>query len=293
MQNWVLFKDMLASLQTLHLQPLEQKLFFATRAGLFLLLLTPLLFSHHLTHPFSSTQSYTILAVSEVVFLSYVWLASLFPLWRPRWTLVDKVFFIYVGILFITLLTGEDPFSSFWSSMVRTTGGLMWLHLSAVFIAVRGVTRTRENWVKLFTVSVSAALLSSFFHALSLVGIDLISLAAGGSTFGNSTYFATYLLFNFFFRVFYCDADNNTIDTTVRIWLCHSSWCDTVDYSGERGQGFSIGRFVVPCYLVARFFGAKEMDADCRACELGYAGRSFFRSCSFGFSSRLCSRYTC
>lgn len=167
-----------------------------------LLLVSPLLFFHGFTHPHSSTQSYAILAISEVIFVSFVWLVCLYPRWRPAWTRLDKAFFFFVAVLFVTLLIGEDPFFSFWSSMDRTTGGLMWVHLAMVYAASRGVLRWSSDWMDFFSVSIFVALISSLIHLLFLAGIDIVASSAGGSTLGNSTYFAVYLLFNVFFALF-------------------------------------------------------------------------------------------
>lgn len=188
--------------RAMNLFSFERKLLFATQAGLSLLLVTPLLFFHGFTHPHSSTQSYAILAISEVIFVCFVWLACLFPRWRPAWTRLDKVFFFFVSVLFVALLVGEDSFFSFWSSMDRTTGGLMWAHLVMVYVVARGVLRRFGDWVIFFSISLLVSLISSLIHLLSLAGIDLLGSSAGGSTFGNSTYFAVYLLLNVFFALF-------------------------------------------------------------------------------------------
>ncbi|MBI4437465.1 O-antigen ligase family protein [Candidatus Uhrbacteria bacterium] len=62
--------------------------------------------------------------------------------------------------------------------------------------------QTRAAWEQVFFISTLVALVVTVAHFLSLFGIEFLYDASFGATFGNSTFFGTYLLFPIFFCVY-------------------------------------------------------------------------------------------
>jgi O-antigen ligase len=180
----------------------SSRLLTLTRFGIYLLLLTPLVFWEPLYFFYDSTKSYFILAVSQVTLLLFVWLIHKQPEWRPQLTGIGKALLAFVVILLFTSLIGIDPSFSFWGGVDRITGGMMWLHLLAIFFVASSVFRSKRDWQRLFLVSTMIGLMLAAFHLLSLAGVELLFEARGGSTIGNSSYFGTYLLFQIGFALY-------------------------------------------------------------------------------------------
>lgn len=166
-----------------------------------MLLFTPLVFWTSLQNYYDSTKSYFIMGVAEFLMLCFVWFLFSHPGFRINFNQVGKSLTFFVAVLLVASIFGIDPSFSFWASIDRITGGLMWLHLLAIFFIVSSVLRTERDWRDFFLVSISVALLVALFHLLHLVGIDLLPETKSGSTIGNSSFFGAYLLFQFFFSL--------------------------------------------------------------------------------------------
>ena len=169
------------------------------RWGVYLLMCTPLVFSPRLLFPHSSTKGYVIFALVELVALGALWLLVKRPERRWRWDATSVTLTVFVGILVLASLFGVDPSFSFWASVDRITGGFMWMHLLALYLVVRTVFVTKEDWERLLTVSVAVALVSAVVHVLDILDVANIVGASGGSTLGNTSFYGAYLLFQIFF----------------------------------------------------------------------------------------------
>ncbi|MBI5794527.1 O-antigen ligase family protein [Candidatus Uhrbacteria bacterium] len=174
----------------------------AVQFCIFLLLLTPLVFWRELVYYYISTKVHFIFLVSEVALLLFVWLAWKYPQYRPKFNGIGKALLIFLAVLLMSTIAGVDPFFSFWSDFSRSTGDLMWFHLVAIFIVATSVFQTQKDWYRVFFISSLVALLVVAAHFLGRLGISLFINAKSGSTFGNSTFFGTYLLFQIFFSVY-------------------------------------------------------------------------------------------
>ncbi|NQV88722.1 MAG: O-antigen ligase family protein [Parcubacteria group bacterium] len=169
------------------------------RYSVYLVLLVPLLSSDKLFFPYSSTKGYVIMALVEIAVVATLWLLVVRPQRRISWDPISIALTAFVGILELASIFGVDPTFSFWASIDRITGGLMWLHILALYFIVRILFQTKEDWVKLFTVSVGVGLITAGIHLAQLAGIEFSVGSNGGSTLGNSSFFAAYILFQIAF----------------------------------------------------------------------------------------------
>ena len=159
------------------------------------MLAAPLLTSSLFLFPHTTTKAYFMMGIVELLGIGLIWLMWRRPDIRPVKSLVGIALSIFVGIALIASVLGVDPSFSFWASVDRVTGGLMWIHMLAFFWIVTTLFQTKAQWQKVVAVSVGIALASAVVHLLSLVGLEIGVGLRGGSTFGNSSFFGTYLLF--------------------------------------------------------------------------------------------------
>ncbi|PJA45436.1 hypothetical protein CO174_03235, partial [Candidatus Uhrbacteria bacterium CG_4_9_14_3_um_filter_50_9] len=180
----------------------------AAQLTVFAILLTPLLFHPSLMFFYTSTKAYLMIALIEILLVLYLWLAHKHTEYAPRFDLVSLLLFLFVSLLGLTSLTGIDPAFSFWASIDRITGLLMWIHLGIAFFVISQLFRTQADWRKLFVVTTSVALFVGAFQVLARAGVHILPSDAGGSTFGNSSFLAGYILFHIFFTAYLAFGDH-------------------------------------------------------------------------------------
>ena len=177
---------------------LNKALEFLITGGVYLALFTPLILSGKFFFPFVGPKSLYFLGLAEIIFLAYLFLAISSARYRPKFNFVTGALALFTLILIISSLLGADPSYSFWSKYERVTGLLMWLHLLAFFIVTSSVFKKRD-WHRVFAVSILVAVLVGLAGLAARAGWDIFSsLSRAGSTLGNSSFLATYLLFNAF-----------------------------------------------------------------------------------------------
>lgn len=173
----------------------DSKLLLFVRVLCYALLLTPLLFWRSLDFYLDSTKAFFVMGVSELLFVSYLWLLVKDSRWKPRWTVIFSAFFVFLAMLFLVSFTGSDLFLSFWSSTIRIGGLLMWLHLAVVFVVLSALFRTKQDWHRFFFFSTVIGVFVSLFFLYTQTDPSFFREFKSGSTTGNSTYFGAYLLF--------------------------------------------------------------------------------------------------
>lgn len=176
------------------------------RLGTYLVLFAPLIISGKYFFPFVGPKSIYFMGLVEIIFAAYLFLILLKPKYRPRLNILLIAIILFVLILILSSFLGEDVSRSFWSKYERMTGLLMWFHLLAFFVVLSSVFKKREDWFKIFGVSVFAAILMSTIFLLTKVDVNLLggmgASSRGGATIGNSSFLGTYLLFNIFLALY-------------------------------------------------------------------------------------------
>lgn len=104
---------------------------------------------------------------------------------------------------------GVNPANSFWSNFERGEGGLQIVHLYVFFLLLATLFNEEKNWIKIFWCSFSTALLSIGYGLLAGWGVDSVIGPVFGTpnfrfqgSIGNSSYFATYMVFMLFFALY-------------------------------------------------------------------------------------------
>ncbi|MCX6737828.1 MAG: O-antigen ligase family protein [Candidatus Parcubacteria bacterium] len=180
---------------------IENFFVFVFYSSIFLMLLTPLLVGESMFFPFVSLKGLYLMALIEVSVASGLFLI----IYSPKYRVKKDALFIAIGffILIMTLATilGVDPLNSFWSKFERMSGLLMWLHLFGFFIVARAILK-KDDWLRIFYTSIIISIIVCIFFWLNNAGVKNLPVGYNGSTVGNSSFLATYLLFNLFFAIY-------------------------------------------------------------------------------------------
>jgi len=171
----------------------------------YLLLFTPLVISKNFFFPFVAPKTLYFFAVSELIIFVYLILAVSFPKYRPSLNLLSITLTLFLVASILSTIFGVCPHESFWSKYERMTGLLMWFHLFGIFLAGSCVFK-RDDWIKIFEVSVIISVIVGIIAIVSNKGIGPLVKAGldtrGGGTLGNSSFLASYLLFNAFLGLY-------------------------------------------------------------------------------------------
>lgn len=188
-------------------------------AGLFALLLTPVIVSKQFYFPFVGLKSLYFMAVVEVVF--FLWLVLIWKWKQYRPNLKNPVIIAilaFLAVSFLSAIFGVNFSVSFWSKFERMGGVLMFGHLAALAIVASSVLKGRD-WNRLFGASVIVAL----FVAIEAL-FDQSAAAGGGGYLGNDSFWGAYILFNIFFAFYLFFSKEWSNSKNLRIFAA-ASFC--------------------------------------------------------------------
>ena len=168
----------------------------------YLILFTPLIVSSKFFFPYVGPKSLYFMGLVEILLGLYILLVFLYPKYRPKFNPLIATLILFLVILILSTILGADPSRSFWSKPERMTGLLMWFHLFAFFAIISSVFRKKEDWYKIFGVSILVAILISFIALFAHLGAFQSIASRRGATIGNSSFLGTYLLFNIFLALY-------------------------------------------------------------------------------------------
>ena len=234
------------------LEGIPRLCFYIIRFGVYLALFAPILVSGKFFFPFVGPKSLYFMALAEIIFFAWLILIIFSPQYRPKINLVLIALLAFLIILIISTIFGADPSRSFWSKYERMTGLLMWFHLVVFFLVISSVFKKPEEWLKIFLVSISVAIIISLISLVVWAGGDIMGFknsSRGGATIGNSSFMGTYLLFNIF----------------LALWLFFN---------------FSIGIKIFSGFAIFIMFLATYLN-DARAATLSILGGFFLIFCLF------------
>lgn len=188
-----------------NLKPIEKFSVTGIKWSVYFILFVPLLVLKSFFFPFIASKSLYFMALTEIIFFLWLILMIFSSRYWPKLNLLNFALILFLFILSLASIFGVDPSRSFWSNYERMAGLLMYFHFFAFFLVLSSVFQKKEEWLKFFSLSVGVALLVSFFGLLAKgIGEEkvFVFVAKDGSTLGNSSFLATYLLFNIFFAFY-------------------------------------------------------------------------------------------
>ena len=175
---------------------LENFCLLIIRWSTYLILFTPLVISKSSFFPFVTPKTIYFRILAEIMLAAFIILAIFIPRYRPKINILTLTIVIFVGISVLTSFLGINLNRSFWSTYERMTGLFTLFHLLALFIILTSVFKKRKDWEKILSVSIIVGVLLSLY----VLTAQEIS-TRGGGTIGNTSFMATYLLFNIFFAL--------------------------------------------------------------------------------------------
>lgn len=119
--------------------------------------------------------------------------------YKPKKSWVLAMLAIFVGVVALSSIFGENFYRSFWSNYERMEGLVTYLHLLAYFLVLAGTLKTEKVWNWLFNTSLFASAIIAFYGVFQLFGI--LQTHQGNrldATLGNASYLAVYMVFHIF-----------------------------------------------------------------------------------------------
>lgn len=168
-------------------------------AGIFAVPFLAFIVSSSMFFPFITGKNFSFRIMVEV--MTALWLVlMLFDVrYKPRKSWVLAMLAIFVGVVALSSIFGENFYRSFWSNYERMEGLVTYLHLLAYFLVLAGTLKTEKVWNWLFNTSLFASVIMAFYGIFQLWGIFITHQGdRTDATLGNSSYLAIYMVFHIF-----------------------------------------------------------------------------------------------
>ncbi len=149
--------------------------------------------------PFITGKNFSFRIIVEVMTALWLVLALFDARYKPPKNWVLAMLAIFVGVVALSSVFGENFYRSFWSNYERMEGLVTYLHLFAYFIILAGTMKTEKFWNWLFNTSLFASVIVAFYGVFQLWGI--LQTHQGNrldATLGNASYLAIYMVFHIF-----------------------------------------------------------------------------------------------
>lgn len=242
------------------------------RWGAYAALFAPLVVHPEFFFPFVVPKTVFFWVFAEIIFAAWLILAVSNKQFRPRWNPLSVALGVFIVVTIIASFTGINTERSFWSTFERMAGTINWIHFTMFFFALSSTFRSLNDWKKLLSVSLVPASLVSIIFLLQKIGAPVIPFETrGGSTIGNSSFMAAYLLFNVFFGIWLFsrarDVSHKLFYAAALILIVFSVLIATA-YGALLSM---LGGFFI-IFLAWLFFKQKIMFARAIAASLLFAG---------------------
>jgi O-antigen ligase len=159
--------------------------------------ITPLVYQQKLFYSFESEKGLFFRFVIEIAFGLWIILIIKNPSFRPKKSLINLSIFIFMSILIIVNLSGQDPQLSIFSNFERMAGLMLYFLVFAYYFIVSTIINTPKKWL-FFAISLTVvAFIESFFGILKNINHPEYGGRIIG-TLGNPNQLAIYLLLPIF-----------------------------------------------------------------------------------------------
>lgn len=172
--------------------------------GLFLVPFIAFIVPGNMFFPFISGKGFAFRILVEILFGLYAMLTFMAPEYRPKCSWITRAVGVFALAILVADLLGANVSKSLWSNYERMEGFVLITHLVLYYIVASSFFRTAKDWYMWFNASLISSVIMSGYGALQLMG--KITINQGGvrldGTFGNSSYFAIYLVFHIFLALY-------------------------------------------------------------------------------------------
>ncbi len=178
----------------------SQLLLWTVRAGILLVLVTPLVVTPSALFPYVVGKALFARSVIEVTFACWLILIFYYPQHRPARSWVIGALSVWLLVSLIAGFAGVSPVRSLWSNFERMQGVIDLAHWCVLVLVAGSVFRSFSGWRLLFTLNLGVAVVVS---TLGLIQhYDLFDSPVVGdserieSTLGNAAYMGAYAMVN-------------------------------------------------------------------------------------------------
>ena len=243
---------------------MEEKLIYYLKKiiefGVYAILITPLIIGPRYFFPFVGPKSLYFMGLVEIIFFAWLILVIFDHKYLPRKNIILWAILFYIGAVILSTVVGVDPSRSFWSKFERMTGLLMQLHLFAFFLVMSSTFRKKVEWTQIFLVSILVASFVSLLELLPKMGVNifgkLLSATRSGATLGNTSFLASYLIFNVFLALYlFFDSKEKILKYVFGSIFILSAVALT--YSGGRAAALSFSGALILLFLLWLIFEKK------------------------------------
>ena len=219
--------------------------------GTYLCLLVPLIFKNGFLYSFIIPKTIYFRVIVEIIFAAYLVLILSFPEYRPKINALSISVTIFILSLIVASVLGVDFQRSFWSTFERETGLFTLLHLYVFFIVLSNVFKDRKDWQRFFLISIAVGVIC----CLTVIPAD--ADARGGGAIGNSSFLASYLLFDIFFAIAFL-AENKLSGLRIFSIISLLVFLTILLSIGARGAAVSFFGGLILFFMGSLFFSGKK-----------------------------------
>lgn len=173
--------------------------------GIFIVPFISFFVSKTMLFPFITGKGFAFRILIEIVFGIWVILALKDPVYRPKMTKISWSLIVFMGVMFLANIFGENPYKSFWSNYERMEGFVAIAHLVMYYFVVSSTLNTERLWNYFWNTNLIGSFIMSIYGLLQITG--KLTINQGGvrvdGTLGNATYLAIYLVFNIFIGLWF------------------------------------------------------------------------------------------
>lgn len=188
----------------MNLAKIDNILKYILFTAIFLIPFIPFIVYGNLFFPFITGKAFVFRILVEVMFGIWLILSLRNPEYRLKNSLILVFSAIFVALIGLSDFMGVNPLKSIWSNFERMEGWVTLVHLFGYLVVVGSVLTSSKLWARFLNTSIVASVGLSLYGFMQLLGV--LEVHQGGvrldATFGNSAYFAVYLLVHIFLTIF-------------------------------------------------------------------------------------------
>ena len=190
---------------------------FLTKAGVFLILLTPLIINPRNVFPSVFSKAIYFRLLVEIIFCFYLFLLFSSRDYLPKASPLIASLSVFVAVSALSILTSVNPYRSFWGTASRMEGFIGLIHFFIFFVVLVSVFKKREDWLVFLKFLVFTSLLPAFAGLCQKTGLfsfftrpdapeegifGNLAFSRVSATFGNPNFYASYLSIIIFATIF-------------------------------------------------------------------------------------------
>jgi len=209
------------------------------KIGIVLILFTPLVIGFFGLNASGYPKAVFFRSLVEIIFVFYVFLILLDKKYIPKKTILIICILLFDIILIVSSIAGINFYKSFFGEMQRGEGIIFHLHLLIFLIMLVGVFSEKEEWIKLFKISVIVSGVSSLAAILQKFNVASFYGFHNGisGTLSNPNLFGDYIVLSIFLTFFLITVEREKYLKIVWIFLAVLN-CYTLFLSLCRGAWF-------------------------------------------------------